>query len=39
MTEWWTTRSIAEVVAVGLAKVRSLSEKSSFEVMPNDLRS
>ena len=39
MTEWCTTRSMAAAVAMGLAKMRSHSEKTRFEVMPNDLRS
>ena len=39
MTEWCTTRSIAAAVAMGLAKMRSHSEKTRFDVMPNDLRS
>ena len=32
MTEWWTTRSIAAAVAMGLAKMRSHSEKTRFDV-------
>ena len=39
MTEWCTTRSIAAAVAMGLAKMRSHSEKTRFDVMPNDRRS
>ena len=35
MTEWCTTRSIAAAVAMGLAKMRSHSEKTRFDVMPN----
>ena len=37
MTEWCTTRSIAAAVAMGLAKMRSHSEKTRFDVMPNVL--
>ena len=36
MTEWCTTRSIAAAVAMGLAKMRSHSEKTRFDVMPSD---
>ena len=39
MTEWCTTRSIAAAVAMGLAKMRSHSEKTRFDVMPKDRRS
>ena len=31
MTEWCTTRSIAAAVAMGLAKMRSHSEKTRFD--------
>ena len=33
------TRSMAAAVAIGLAKMRSHSEKTRFDVMPTDLRS
>ena len=39
MTECCTTRSIAAAVAIGLAKMRSHSEKTRLDVMPSDLRS
>jgi hypothetical protein len=39
MTEWWTTRSMAAAVVMGLAKMRSYPEKTRFEVLPSDLRS
>ena len=32
MTEWWTTRPIAAAVAMGLAKMRSPSEQTRFDV-------
>ena len=33
MTEWWTTRSMAAAVAIGLAKMRSHSEKTRFDAL------
>ena len=36
---WCTTRSMAAAVAMGLAKMRSHSEKIRLDVMPRDLRS
>ena len=39
MTEWWTARSMAAAVAMGLAKVRSHYEKTRLDVISNDLRS
>ena len=34
MTEWWTTRSMAAAVAIGLAKMCSHWEKTRLEAMP-----